>query len=123
MERIAIPGAEIYYKKNVLSPREATTLFNELRAWCAWERRRSSFGYAVPRDEAYYGDRSGNQLHLLGSRRKYKLGEVSSPRAECNELGLSSPRPASQPRALARRTVGNVLQGKMRAVLGMKVDC
>ena len=53
METIPIPGAEIYYDKNFLSPEETTTLFNVLRAKCAWERRRSSFKHAVPRDEAY----------------------------------------------------------------------
>jgi len=69
METIPIPGAEIYYDKNFLSPEEATTLFNVLRAKCAWERRRSSFKYAVPRDEAYYGDPGTNYIY---SRREYK---------------------------------------------------
>ncbi len=48
METILIPGAEIYYDKNLLSPEEATTLFNLLRTKCAWERHKSSFQYAVP---------------------------------------------------------------------------
>src|SRR5207244_4350811 len=52
-----------------LSPEEATTLFNVLRTKCAWERRRSSFQYAVPRDEAYYGDPGTNYIY---SRREYK---------------------------------------------------
>jgi alkylated DNA repair dioxygenase AlkB len=69
MERIPIPGAEIYYDKNFLSPEESTTLFNVLRTKCAWERRRSSFNYAVPRDEAYYGDSGTNYIY---SRREYK---------------------------------------------------
>ena len=69
METIPIPGAEIYYDKNFLSPEEATTLFNVLRAQCAWERRRSSFNHAVPRDEAYYGDPGTNYKY---SRREYK---------------------------------------------------
>jgi hypothetical protein len=60
METIPIPGAEIYYDKNFLSPEEATTLFNRLQTKCAWEGRRSSFKYAVPRDEAYYGDPGTN---------------------------------------------------------------
>lgn len=47
---------EIYYDKNFLSPEEATLLFNVLRSQCARERRKSSFKYAVPRDEDYYGD-------------------------------------------------------------------
>jgi alkylated DNA repair dioxygenase AlkB len=69
METILIPGAEIYYDKNFLSPEEATTLFNALRTKCAWERRRSSFGYAVPRDEAYYGDPGTSYIY---SRREYQ---------------------------------------------------
>jgi alkylated DNA repair dioxygenase AlkB len=69
METIPIPGAEIYYDKNFLSPEEATTLFNVLRTKCAWERRRSSFQHAVPRDEAYYGDPGTNYIY---SRREYK---------------------------------------------------
>jgi alkylated DNA repair dioxygenase AlkB len=68
METIPIPGAEIYYEKNFLSPEEATALVNVLRAKCAWERRRSSFNYAVPRDEAYYGDPGTNYRY---SRREY----------------------------------------------------
>ena len=69
METILIPGAEIYYDKNFLSTEEATTLFNLLLTKCAWERRKSSFKYAVPRDEAYYGDPGTNYTY---SRREYK---------------------------------------------------
>jgi alkylated DNA repair dioxygenase AlkB len=69
METIPIPGAEIYYEKNFLSPEEATALFNVLRTKCAWERRRSSLKYAVPRDEAYYGDPGTDYIY---SRREYK---------------------------------------------------
>jgi alkylated DNA repair dioxygenase AlkB len=69
METILFPGAEIYYEKNFLSTEEATTLFNLLRTKCAWERRKSSFKYAVPRDEAYYGDPGTNYTY---SRREYK---------------------------------------------------
>jgi len=69
METIPVPEAEIYYDRNFLSPEEATTLFNVLLTKCAWERRRSSFGYAVPRDEAYYGDPGTNYIY---SRREYK---------------------------------------------------
>jgi len=69
METIPIPGAEIYYDKNFLSSEEATILFNMLRIKCAWERRKSSFKYAVPRDEAYYGDPGTNYTY---SRREYK---------------------------------------------------
>ena len=69
METIPIPGAEIYYDRNFLPPREATALFNALLDKCAWERRKSSFQYAVPRDEAYYGDPGSNYTY---SRREYK---------------------------------------------------
>jgi alkylated DNA repair dioxygenase AlkB len=69
METILIPGAGIYYDRNFLSREEATTLFNVLRTKCAWERRRSPFGYAVPRDEAYYGDPGTNYIY---SRREYQ---------------------------------------------------
>lgn len=69
MKTIPIPGAEIYYDKNFLPPEEATALFNALLNKCAWERRHSSFQYAVPRDEAYYGDPGSNYTY---SRREYK---------------------------------------------------
>jgi len=69
MEALAIPGAEIYYAQNFLSPEEATTLFNTLLAGCAWERRKTSFKSAVPRDEAYYGDPGTNYTY---SRREYE---------------------------------------------------
>jgi alkylated DNA repair dioxygenase AlkB len=69
METIPIPGAEIYYDKNFLSPEDATTLFTLLRTKCAWERRKSSVKYAVPRDEAYYGDSGTNYTY---SCREYK---------------------------------------------------
>jgi len=69
MEPISIPGAEIYYEKNFLPAEEATNLFKALSTKCAWERRQSSFGYAVPRDEAYYGDPGTNYSY---SRREYK---------------------------------------------------
>ena len=69
MESVVIPGAEIYYEKNFLPPEEATILFNSLFAKCAWERRKTSFKTAVPRDEAYYGDPGTNYTY---SRREYK---------------------------------------------------
>jgi len=69
METISIPGAELYYDKNFLSAQEATELFDVLQAKCAWERRRTSFKSAVPRDEAYYGDVGTNYTY---SRREYK---------------------------------------------------
>ena len=56
METIPILGAEVYYEKDFLSPQEATTMFDVLRTKCVWERRRTSFKYVVPRDEAYYGE-------------------------------------------------------------------
>ena len=69
METIPIPRGGIYYEKNFLSPEGATALFNVLREKCAWERRRASFNYAVPRDEAYCGDPKTNYIY---SRREYK---------------------------------------------------
>jgi alkylated DNA repair dioxygenase AlkB len=69
MEPIEIAGAELYYDKTFLSPEEASALFNALQKKCAWERRRASFNYAVPRDEAYYGDPGTNYRY---SRREYK---------------------------------------------------
>jgi alkylated DNA repair dioxygenase AlkB len=67
MDLIPIPGAEIYYDPHFLQPEEATELFNTLLS-SAWERRRGSFGHAVPRDEAYYGE-PGTHTY---SRREYK---------------------------------------------------
>lgn len=69
METIPIPGAEIYYEENFLSAEDGTKLFAALQAKCAWERRRSSFKYSVPRDEAYYGDPETNYTY---SRREYR---------------------------------------------------
>ena len=69
METISIPGAEIHYEKNFLPAAEATRLFNVLHEKCAWERRKTSFQSAVPRDEAYYGDPGTNYTY---SRREYK---------------------------------------------------
>jgi alkylated DNA repair dioxygenase AlkB len=69
METILIPGAEIYYDRNFLPAEEATILFNNLLTKCDWQRHRSSFKYAVPRDEAYYGDPGTNYIY---SRREYK---------------------------------------------------
>jgi len=69
MEAIPLAGAEIYYEKNFLSSEEATTLLDALLAKCAWQRRKTSFNRAVPRDEAYYGDPGTNYTY---SRREYK---------------------------------------------------
>src|SRR5215470_9037980 len=69
MKAIPIRGAEIYYQEDFLSGEEATELFNILLSKCAWERRRTSFKTAVPRDEAYYGDPGTNYTY---SRREYK---------------------------------------------------
>jgi alkylated DNA repair dioxygenase AlkB len=69
MELIPIPGAEIYYDDRFLPPEEATQLFTTLLSKCAWQRHRASFGYTVPRDEAYYGDPG---THYTYSRREYQ---------------------------------------------------
>jgi len=68
MHLIAISGAELYRERHFLQPDEATQLFNALLTKCAWERRSGSFGHAVPRDEAYYGDPG---THYTYSRREY----------------------------------------------------
>ena len=68
MELIPIPGAEIYYGPHFFQSEEATDLFATLLRKCAWERRKASFGHAVPRDEAYYGDPG---THYTYSRRLY----------------------------------------------------
>ena len=68
LDLFPIPGAELYYDDHFVSPEEATQLFNTLLGKCAWERRTASFGHAVPRDEAYYGD---PETHSTYSRREY----------------------------------------------------
>jgi len=86
METILIPGAEIYYDRNFLSVDEATILFDVLRTKCVWQRHRTSFRQAVPRDEAYYGDPGSNYTY---SRRQYKplawLPELLSLRTRVEE--------------------------------------
>ena len=69
METILIPGAEIYYDRSFLSIEEANLLFDALRTKCVWQRHRTSFNCAVPRDEAYYGDAGTTYTY---SRREYK---------------------------------------------------
>jgi alkylated DNA repair dioxygenase AlkB len=69
MKLIPISAAELYYDERLLPPEEATHLFNTLLGKCAWEQRSGSFGHAVPRDEAYYGDPG---THYTYSRRKYQ---------------------------------------------------
>jgi alkylated DNA repair dioxygenase AlkB len=87
METIPIPGAEIYYDENFLPTEGATILFDALRTRCAWERRKSSFNYAVPREEAYYGDPGTNYTY---SRREYKplawIPELLSLRTRVEEV-------------------------------------
>ena len=98
METIPIPGAEIYYEEDFLPAEEATILFNSLRTKCAWQRHRTSFNYAVPRDEAYYGDPGTTYTY---SRREYKplawipellslrsRVEAATPAAAYSNLGL-----------------------------------
>jgi alkylated DNA repair dioxygenase AlkB len=86
MKLIPIPGAELYSDDHFLSPEEATKLFNILLSKCAWERRRASFGHAVPRDEAYYGDPG---THYIYSRREYNplpwIPELLSLKARVEE--------------------------------------
>ena len=63
-----IPGAELYYDPWFLNPDEADQYFEALLKKCDWKRHRTSFGPAVPRDEAYYGDADA---HYTYSRRAY----------------------------------------------------
>lgn len=69
MEAISIPGAEVYYDAFFLPAHEATRFFEAFLNKCAWERRKDSFGHAVPRDEAYYGD---PETRYTYSRREYR---------------------------------------------------
>ncbi len=69
MERIPIPGAEIYYEAHFLDAEEATRWLEILLKKCEWSRRQGPFGHAVPRDEAYYGD---PETRYTYSRREYK---------------------------------------------------
>lgn len=68
LEPILIPGAELYYDRSFLSSNESSQYLNTLLTKCSWQRRKASFGYDVPRDEAYYGD-PGTQYTY--SRREY----------------------------------------------------
>ena len=92
MEMIPIPGAEIYYDKNFFSPGEATALFQLLKEKCDWERRKSSFKYAVPRDEAKRISRScravaaWKRVNYGGQTQKNFKHEVPK------ELGVEQPR-------------------------------
>src|SRR5437763_11742254 len=69
MEKITLEGAEIYYAERFLPPDEAARFFDALLSKCAWERHQTSFGNAVPRDEAYYGDPATDYTY---SRRAYR---------------------------------------------------
>jgi alkylated DNA repair dioxygenase AlkB len=69
MEAIPIPGAEVYYDERFLPAHEATRFFEAFLKKCAWDRRKGSFGHAVPRDEAYYGD---PETRYTYSHREYR---------------------------------------------------
>ena len=69
MQAIMIPGAELYYESEFLAPEEAARFFDALLSKCAWQRHKTSFGYPVPRDEAYYGDPGTQYVY---SRREYR---------------------------------------------------
>ena len=105
MEATPITGAEIYYEKSFLNSEEAASLLRALLGKCAWERRRTTFKYAVPRDEAYYGDPGTNYTY---SQPEYKpipwLPELLVLRTRVEE---ATPTPAysnlNLPRRLQRR--------------------
>ena len=86
IELIPIPEAELYYDQHFLQHEEATLLFNTLLSKCAWERRRTSFGHSVPRDEAYYGDHG---THYTYSQREYRplpwIPELLSLKSQVDE--------------------------------------
>src|SRR5580692_10645809 len=107
MELIPILGAEIYYDDHFLSPEEASQLFDALMSKCAWERRKASFGHAVPRDEAYYGDPG---THYTYSRRVYTpvpwIPELVSLKARIEE---ATPLPAYANSGLPRLGYNAVL--------------
>jgi alkylated DNA repair dioxygenase AlkB len=69
IEQIPIAGAEIYYDGQFLETGEANEFFEALLTKCSWRRHKTSFGPAVPRDEAYYGDPGTDYAY---SRREYK---------------------------------------------------
>ena len=58
---------------------------------CAWKRRKTSFSYAVPRDEAYYGDPETTYTY---SRREYQplswIPELLSLRTRVEEATPTS---------------------------------
>ena len=56
MTLLPIPGAQLYYARQFLTPDEADHLLERLMSKCVWQRHKTSFGQPVPRDEAYYGD-------------------------------------------------------------------
>ncbi len=66
--RSRFPALRFTTTSTFLQPNEATQLVDTLLSKCVWERRRSSFGHVVPRDEAYYGDPG---THYTYSRREY----------------------------------------------------
>ena len=100
LSRLHVPGAELYYDPNFLSPGEANRYFNALMQKCDWKRHRTSFGSPVPRDEAYYGDADARYTY---SRREYlplpwlpeliaiknRVQQVT-PREAYSNLGLSN---------------------------------
>ena len=97
---LQVPGAELYYDPNFLSPDEANHYFDALIHKCDWKRHRTSFGSPVPRDEAYYSDADA---HYTYSRREYQplpwlpelldlknRVEQITPRQAYSALGLPS---------------------------------
>ena len=53
IEQIPVAGAEIYYDAEFLDAREASEFFDVLLSNSHWQRHKTTFGSAVPRDEAY----------------------------------------------------------------------
>ncbi|MBV9342148.1 MAG: alpha-ketoglutarate-dependent dioxygenase AlkB [Acidobacteria bacterium] len=92
MDLISVSGAQLYYDKGFLTAETATQLFEVLIKKCAWQRHRTSFGSAVPRDECYYGDEGAYYRY---SRRDYRplpwLAELLTLKAKIEQ---ATPAPA-----------------------------
>ncbi|HZQ71034.1 MAG TPA: alpha-ketoglutarate-dependent dioxygenase AlkB [Terriglobales bacterium] len=98
VELIPLPGAELYYDADFLAADEASAFLQSLLNRCKWARRNTSFGYPVPRDEAYYGD---PETQYTYSRRQYsplpwlpellelkRRVEEATPPSAYREIGL-----------------------------------
>jgi alkylated DNA repair dioxygenase AlkB len=107
MNRIPIPGAEIYYDPHFLTPDEATQWFEALLRRCAWKRHQGSFGNPVPRDEAYYGD--PGTLYKYSRREYLPLPWIAELLALKNRVESATPSEAYSNLGLPRTGYNAVL--------------